>query len=243
MKKLITILFLIPLTLFAQQKKDIVHETGTIITTVFTPKKIYLFSDGRTTKFGTDSIMSNTRNKIFKISKSCALLTAGIKIPGIDSSVILLCKKNNSIYADEIVKQVHDYLTEYWKRFSFYNQGTEYLKNVRIFVFVCGYDSLNNQREYFLDNMSDIPFTIQEHQISYLNQNIVYSTMGGDNSTALLSNYLTQNTKNNNSKLSIDWIIRKSFDEVKDKISQTDIGIGGRTFEVIITKDNYFEIK
>lgn len=220
-----------------------VKETGTIIATVYTPNKIYLFSDGRTTNLVTKKIISNSRNKVYKISDKCALLSAGIKIDRLQSDIINLSKKNHRIYVDEIASYCSLYLAKFWKNMVNYNKNTTYpIKNVRIFLFVCGYDKNNKQREFYLDNLSKIPFEIKENTIDYRNGNFLTAIIGGENSGAIFSKKISNILPIDNID-NIDRAVRKSFDETKEEISQTDIGIGGETFEYIITARGLIEIK
>lgn len=170
-------------------------ETGTIIATAYTPNRIYLFSDGRTTDIITGKIISNSRNKIYKISDKCALLSAGIKIDGLQSDILNFSRKNNKIYVDEIASYCSLYLSKFWKDMIDYNKNNTYpIKDVRIFLFVCGYDKNNKQREFYLDNLSRVPFEVKEHVISYTNQDIDIATMGGNNSSIILQKYLSKNS-------------------------------------------------
>lgn len=231
MKKIILLLALS----FINNKTII--ETGTIIATVYTPNKIYLFSDGRSTEFGTDKIISNNRNKIYKISEKCALLCAGIRISELKDQIINISKKNKAIYVTDIAKYTSEYLIEYWRNLLLFNKNNpQYTNNIRIFIVVCGYDKEHHQREYLLDNISTKPFKIQEHKKSNSPIGDVLF-MGGDKKySSVFFNKLSTTSMNDNS-------IKKAFDDTKDIISSEDIGIVGQTFEAIITDNHLTELK
>jgi len=208
---------------------------GTLIAAFFTKDEIFLASDGRVNNIDNGEVHDDW-SKVHQINKSVGMLTAGACTPTLATDIINNCKSRGIETVDEVAKIAHLVLKEIWRLNVDMFEREGKLDDIRIFIFLAGFDAHSQPRLFYLDNMSDPIFTIQERNLFQTATDIeiaALSTGSGEeeNPSAMLAADIRNNLSSNNAKQnSLPMALHSAFNSTKDRLSNRNSSIGGQTF-------------
>ena len=208
---------------------------GTLIAAFLTKSDIFLASDGRVICNETGKVDDNW-SKVHKINNYVGMLTAGAYLPHLKDDIIKNCKERSLTFVDHVVKITSLVLKEIWRlnvdRFKRDGKSDE----IRIFIFLAGFDQNRVSRLFYLDNLSTPIFNIQERTLFQTSNDLEIAAMSTGSGKvenpseilfAKINNRLIFNDSVNNN---LPGILYSSFNDTKDQLSKTNQRIGGHTF-------------
>jgi len=215
---------------------------GTLTAFVATRDRIYLLSDGRVTNSKTGE-SSDEHSKVHPINKYVGILVAGRFVPILASNV----REKSSTQAKNSVFEIAQFTKEEfetaWRLMN--DQFTsEEIASIRLFSFIAGFEN-GQPKLFYVDNMTNPPFEIKERLLFQGTSDFEIAALShgsGDynNPSGLLTNQIKTNAQLYSGVMSLDDIIRQSFDNVKKAISEHSPQIGGKTFMGIIDANEGF---
>ncbi len=207
------------------------HE-GTLVAVFVTRTKVFLLSDGRVTR-KRDGASYDNWSKVHKLSNMVGMLTAGAYPPSLRGDIIRNCEDRKVSWVKDVTKVTSLVLQEIWRQVTANPDNQDSIRNTRIFIFIAGFDESLHPHLYFLDNLSEPPFKVQEKDLFVSGHDLeigAISTGSGDTESpsVLLRKYLTPRLGANSENLRS--IIYSAFNNTKDELSKTIPQIGGETF-------------
>jgi len=209
---------------------------GTLVCTVITLKRIYLFSDGRVNDKG--EIISDEHSKVHQITKFTGMLTAGMFLKPLIPTTINECKKKNLIFAEDVVQIAALVLREIWNHNLELMESREKDEKMKIFAFVAGYSKEKVPKLYYLESNSSPRFVINERLLFRSGKEIEIGSIVSDettqDSTDLMMNNIVQLRKRIKAKKvgkkKLSKVFRSAFDATKKQINSENNLVGGKTF-------------
>jgi hypothetical protein len=213
---------------------NMVIRHGTLIAAFLTKSDIFLASDGRVIHKDSGEIC-NDWSKVHQINKHVGMLTAGAYLPYLKDDVVRNCIERDISSVDEVAKITCLVLKEIWRLnvAKFEREGN--LNEVRIFVFLAGFDSYRCPRLLYLDNMSDPMFSIQERLLFQTGSDLEIAAMSTgsgqeEDPATLVSAEINKNLGSRSGNTNLLQVLNSAFNKTKNRLSATNPRIGGKTF-------------
>jgi hypothetical protein len=218
---------------------------GTLVATVVTDNAVLLFSDGRTTSAKDGSVASDCFSKIHRLSSFAGMLTGGSYLPPLAPEITSNCAQHQLAYVDEIVEVVRRVLEAVWSQMLSDRQLAGQITEIRVFVFVVGFDRRKSPRMFYLDNMSEPPFTIQERRLFRKGNDceiggMSHSSGKTEDPSGLIAEYIRKQMKSGRKATLTDTCLA-AFCHVARELSRRNPAIGGQVFGALITPDRGYQ--
>lgn len=207
---------------------------GTLIATFITKNKIYLLSDGRVIN-KIDGTIRDDWSKIHKINNRVGMLVAGIYVPNLRDDIIRNCRERDLTSVKDVANISSLILQEIWNQYTANPEYKEKIKNIRIFVFLVGFDENNVPHMFFLDNMSEPRFKLQEKALFEVGDELEIGAMSyasgeTENPSGMLIKYLTPYINSKGKQIDLKRSIYSAFNSTKKELAEKTQQIGGKTF-------------
>jgi len=225
-------------------KNDLIFK-GTLIATFITKNKIYLLSEGRVID-KRDGTIRDDWSKIHKINNQVGMLVAGIYVPNLRDDIIRNCKERNLTSVKDVANISSLVLQEIWKQFTANPENKDKIKNVRIFVFLIGFDENKAPHLFYIDNMSEPKFKLQERALFQSGCELEIGAMSHasgktEDPSAILLKYITPYITPKGKQIDLKRILYSAFNSTKKELAEKSRQIGGKTFFVEIEIKNGYK--
>lgn len=208
---------------------------GTFVATFVMKDKIFLLSDGRIVDSRAGTITSESFSKVHRLTNKVGMLTAGRYLPNLTTEISNICENMKTVYVDEVVKIAKTVLEKTSEQLYLRINNQELVKDIRIFVFIVGFDENSNPRLFYLDNMSKPPFKIQERMLFQSGYDIeigAMSTGSGEfeDPSSILVKHFKREYELKGRYVDLVTIIHSAFSYTKEEMSKRNHQIGGEVF-------------
>jgi hypothetical protein len=217
----------------ARMDKDLkgLNHEGTLVAAFVTHTKIFLLSDGRVIRKRDGTIYDNW-SKVHMLNKRVGMLTCGLYPPTLREDIIRKCQDRKLSSLTDVTKIASLVLQEIWRQVTANPKNQDNIRDARIFVFVAGFDETMHPHLYYLDNLSEPRFQVQEKPLFVSGNELEIGVMSTDNQaedpSGLLTRYLAPHLRTN--KVNLRSIIYSAFNYTKNELSKKNPQIGGETF-------------
>ncbi len=166
---------------------------GTLVCCLTTKENIYLYSDGRITKYG--QIISEEFSKVHKITKFVGMLTAGVHLEPFKPNLVKNCYAHSIDYIDEVAEIASTLLIKIWHANLPLMDRLEKEEQKRVFIFLTGYTRLSEPKLYYLDSVSRPRFLPQQRYLfadplQDIEIASIVSNESNDNSSNLITGHI-----------------------------------------------------
>lgn len=208
--------------------------SGSFIATFITKNKIFLFSDGRLTNTQT-GVVNDSTSKVHELTRQVGMLAAGSHMPYLGSHIAEVCAHEGIVFVHGVVDITKLALETIWRDFSERPDNRDKVEDVRIFVFVSGFDSSMTPHMYYLDNMSNPRFKPQHRVLFQAGNDLeigAISTGSGENvnPSSILTKQIESQIKTARGKYNLEEVLHLTFDSTKAELGIKNNWIGGDTF-------------
>ena len=208
---------------------------GTVVCSVITQKKIYLFSDGRVHKDG--NIVADDHSKVHKATNFTGILTAGMYLEPLVPTIVDECKAQELYYVEEVVQVTALVLKKIWDDNLSLMEKREKEEEMKIAAFVAGFSRNIEPRLYYLESNSNPRFAILQRPLFKSGNDVeigaLVSAETKHDATTLMIKHVQRILKKSNNR-NLYEVFRSAFDSTKEEISSDNRLVGGYTFVGII---------
>jgi len=207
---------------------------GTLIAAFLTKNAIFFASDGRVIDSNSGKVHNNW-SKVHRINNYVGMLTDGAYLKHLKDDIVRNCNEKDSSSADGVAQIASLLLKEIWHLNFNRIEREGKLNEVRIFIFLAGFDNTKRPRLFYMDNMSDPIFKIQERQLFQSGRDLEIAAMStgsgqNENPSELLTSEIKKSLQSLSGDYNLSQVLYSSFGATKDQLSVTNSQIGGETF-------------
>jgi len=204
---------------------------GSLVCSVITANKIYLFSDGRVHTQG--EIVSDNHTKVHEVAKFTGMLAAGMYLKPLVPTVTDECKVRKLVYVEDVVQVTALVLRKTWEDNRALMERLEKEEKMKIFALVAGFSKSKEPKLYYVDSNSNPRFAVVHRPLFTGGRDVeiaaIVSTEATHDATTLMVKHIHRIRRTSKSK-KLGKIFRRAFDATKREISAENRLVGGSTF-------------
>jgi len=212
---------------------------GTLIAVIAVQDAVLLFSDGRVVKASDGAIASDQFSKVHRLTPWVGTLTAGRHLPPLVPALRQACERIQALYADEVVEVAHQVASTQWQAVL---TAMKPAADLKLFMFLVGFDPSKNPRLYYLDSSSRPPMRVEERQLFDEGRNIEIAAIAttGDGRNLDMAEPLAariQHLWRPDAGTSLVAVCSQAFRSAMAHAARSNPRIGGRAFGALISRD------
>jgi len=217
---------------------------GTLVVAFLMRNEILLCSDGRVVDALSGAVVRDDWSKVHQLTPMIGLLTLGRYLPNLVSSFRSQWSGRTGSSVLDAVTVLSLSLTEEWRNLT--TQPGHLASDLRVFIFIAGFENTGQARLYYLDDRTDPPFTIKERILFADGCDVEIAAMShgskGEQNPALAIRRQFAIIQKNQLLHNVRRQLLDSFEAAKDELSLMDSHIGGRTFAATINPARGFHL-
>jgi hypothetical protein len=213
---------------------DSISLHGTLVAAFLTRSAIFLASDGRVIDSDSGKIFDDW-TKVHRLTEQVGMLTAGAYVKHLKEDIVCKCNSRGILDVVGVAQIASLVLQEIWRLNAGAIEAQGKLEEVRIFIFLAGFDETGQPRLFYSDNNSQPKFAIQERQLfrsGYDLEIAAISTGSGkwEDPSELLKEEIGARIETGMSVQILPHLLYSAFGATKKKLSVTNPRVGGKTF-------------